>query len=63
MNKLPKDRSTLYGRTYSRSYNPSDYDPIERPESRSGEHVVDWILLCMLILLLIYFVFLEVGQV
>jgi hypothetical protein len=29
MNRLPNHRSALWGRTFSRSWSASDYDPIE----------------------------------
>ena len=30
MNALPEHRRALYARTYSRTWHPADYDPIER---------------------------------
>lgn len=32
MNTLPESRRAVYGRTYSRQYRHSDFDPIERPK-------------------------------
>jgi hypothetical protein len=34
MNRLPEHRSALTGRTFDRSWSPSDFDPIERPSRR-----------------------------
>lgn len=31
MNQLPTHRSALLGRTWSRSWDPADFDPIDRP--------------------------------
>lgn len=28
MTKLPRDRHAIYGRTFGRSWNPADFDPI-----------------------------------
>jgi hypothetical protein len=39
MNALPTSRRVIHGRTFSRTYYPSDYDPVQmypRPKSIRG---------------------------
>ncbi len=34
MNRLPLHRSAQLGRTFDRSWSPSDFDPVDRPSRR-----------------------------
>ena len=50
MNKLPADRSALWGRTFSRSWSASDFDPIES----YSRQVVKWSDLGMVLLVVVF---------
>lgn len=41
MNTLPEHRRIAHGRTYSRSWNPCDSDPIERYRAPISQRVAD----------------------